>query len=259
MFFIELTRGIQNALQSEGYGLLLTTPGEALNRWVKSQAVDGVVLVGGGPTDYCAAAEIAEMGTPCVVIGHHPLPAVPNLASVMVGLRSGARQVAQMLLEQGHERIGFIGTQREDIVLTEFQEELEKLGMGLREDRVVIAGRALEDGATAMRELLSRPDPPTVVFARRDTLAFGALRAAKSMGLQVPGDVSIVGHDDVLFAQLVEPALTTVRVDCVELGRMASETLFALLNHPEIPARARVVNTELVVRDSAAPPSRSSF
>jgi DNA-binding LacI/PurR family transcriptional regulator len=255
-YFAELAHGVQEGLQAHNYGLLLSSPGEALGRWVRSRAVDGVILVGGEPADYQAAREIAATGAVCVIVGHQAVEGVPKLGSVVVGLEAGARQAARMLAEQGHRRIGFLGTRPEDAVLSAFRDELAKHGVELRPELTVMAGRTIEDGALGMTRLLAAPERPTAVFARRDTLAVGALRAAARHGVRVPEEISLVGHDDISLAQLVEPTLTTVRVDRTSLGRSAAELLLSLLNGGEPVQPPRVIATDLVVRESVAPAAR---
>jgi LacI family transcriptional regulator len=251
MFFVEMTRGIQDVLELEGYGVLLSGPGDVLNRWVKTRAVDGVILVG-GPPNGSVPQEIVRTGIPCVVIGNSPIEGVQGVGSVVVGLQSGARQVAQFLIEHGHRHIGFLGSDGPDTVLLEFRAELERLGGALPESCVLMAGHAPRDGAQAFCRLLEQNEPLTAVFARTDGLAIGALRAAHQMGIQIPEELSLVGHDDVPFAELTAPPLTTVRVDCVELARQSTDMLFALLRDPQLLSRPQVVETSLVVRGSVA-------
>ncbi|HZO89960.1 MAG TPA: LacI family DNA-binding transcriptional regulator [Chthonomonadaceae bacterium] len=257
MFFVELTRGVQDALEAHGYGLLLNEANDVLRRWVKSRAVDGVILAVGGPPDARVPRDIASTGTPCVVIGHHPLEGIPGVGSVVVGLRNGAQEVARKLVACGHRRIGFLGNQEpQDAVLLAFREELKALGVALCAELVIPGGRNPADGERAMRELLMRPDRPTAVFARTDALAAGALRAARRLGISVPTELSLVGHDDVPFAELAEPPLTTVRVNCIELGKVATEILISLLQQPGLCPAAQVVQTALVERESVAPPKQ---
>ena len=253
MYFVEITRGVQDVLEARGYGVVLCGAGAVLNRWVKTGAVDGVILMG-NPEDRAVSQDIARTGTPCVVIGNHPVERIPGVGSVVVGVRSGARQVAQMLVERGHRRIGYIASDYLEDVFYEFRDELERLGVTLSEAGIVRAGRTPSDGARVLCELLAQREPPTAVFARTDGLAFGALGAAHRLGLRIPEDLSIVGHDDVSFAELTEPPLTTVRVDCVRLAGFAADTLFSLMDEPNSRTEPQVVPTELVVRDSVSAP-----
>jgi DNA-binding LacI/PurR family transcriptional regulator len=137
-------------------------------------------------------------------------------------------------------------------VLTTFQAELATLGVELPAEHIVVGGYTPEGGACAARALLEQSDPPTAIFARTDTLAFGALAAARQMGIRVPDQLSIVGHDDVPFAKLTDPPLTTVRVDCSAEGKAAVGILFALIDRPGEPGRVEVVDTELIVRGTVA-------
>lgn len=169
---------------------------------------------------------------------------------MVVGLQTGARQVAQLLIEHCHRRIGFLGSDGPDTVLREFRAELEKLGVSLSPSNVLMAGHTPEDGARALCALLEQDEPPTAVFARTDGIAIGALRAAHQMGIQIPDELSLVGHDDVPFAEWTAPPLTTVRVDCVELARQSTDLLFALLRDPKFLTGQQIVETSLVVRGS---------
>src|SRR5262249_52494129 len=139
MFFVELTRGLQDVLETRGYGVLLSGPGEALKRWVKTRAVDGVILVG-DPADSALPHDISLTGTPCVVIGNHSVEGIGGVGSVVVGLPNGARQVARMLVEHGHRHIGYIASEQLDDVFFEFRRELERLGVALQESSMVKAG-----------------------------------------------------------------------------------------------------------------------
>jgi LacI family repressor for deo operon, udp, cdd, tsx, nupC, and nupG len=253
MFFVELTRGVQDALDARHYGLLLNTRRDTLRRWVLSRAVDGVILAMGDPRHNPMLRDVTGRGIPCVVIGHHAVEGLSGVGSVVVGLRHGARQVARMLTDWGHRRIGFLGNNDpQDVVLLEFKAELDRLGVDLRAERVLTGSITPEEGERAALALLSQPDPPTALFARSDALAAGALRTARKMALRVPEQLSLVGHDDVPFAELAEPPLTTVRVNCLELGRLATETLLSLLSYSDYAVRAHTVQTELVIRETVA-------
>ncbi len=255
MFFAELTRGVQDALDAQGYGLLLNTASGNLQRWVRSRAVDGVILTSGGMREESVLQDLAGAGTPCVVIENHAVENLPGVGSVIIGLRDGARQVAQLLVAQGHRRIGFLGNMdTRNLVFVTFRDELQRLGVALPDEMVIHGNITPEDGERGLQALLSRPKPPTAVFARSDELAAGVLRGARRQGVQVPKELSVVGHDDVPFAALAEPPLTTVRINCAELGKLATEMLLALIQQPEHCPEPRTVHSELVVRETVAKP-----
>jgi DNA-binding LacI/PurR family transcriptional regulator len=254
MYFAELTRGVQSALRETGYGLLLNATGDRLRHLVKSQAVDGVMLFGGEPEEIEKIRALAADGTPSVLITHCPIAPEPNLCPVFTDLPYGGCAVADFLVRNGHRRIAFIGSYATDYVLDAFAQRLGDHGIPLPDHLLRMAGPDPEVAEEAMTDLLALPDPPTAVFARTDALAAGALRAAHRAGVNVPFEVSVVGHDDIAFARLTTPALTTVRISGAEMGQMASDAMRMMLDHPGVAMQPRVITPELVIRDTVAPP-----
>lgn len=103
--------------------------------------------------------------------------------------------------------------------------------------------------------LLSLPERPTAIFAGSDLQALGVLRAARERGLEVPRDVSVVGYDNLPLTEWVGPALTTVDQPLQAMSRTATQMLVALARGQEPPLRRVELATELVVRESSAPPA----
>jgi DNA-binding LacI/PurR family transcriptional regulator len=113
----------------------------------------------------------------------------------------------------------------------------------------------VEAGFEQGLELLSLPDRPTAVFAGSDMQALGVLRAAHQLGLRVPEDVSVVGYDDLPLASWVGPPLTTVRQPLREMGAAATQILLDIARGRSPKVRRLNLSTELVVRESTAPPA----
>jgi DNA-binding LacI/PurR family transcriptional regulator len=103
---------------------------------------------------------------------------------------------------------------------------------------------------------MRQPEPPTAIFAFSDRLAFGALRAAHTLGVPVPGTLSIIGFDDLEAAELVTPGLTTVRQPLAAIGSTAATILTQLINNENPPAMHVQLATELIVRQSTGAPAR---
>jgi DNA-binding LacI/PurR family transcriptional regulator len=113
----------------------------------------------------------------------------------------------------------------------------------------------VEEGVARGRVLLGRPDPPTAIIAGNDLQALGIYQAAREARLHIPEDLSVVGFDDLPVAQWVGPPLTTVRQPLIEMAVAAAELVLAIARG-ERPAQTRVeLATELVIRESTAPPS----
>jgi LacI family transcriptional regulator len=255
-YLMEQARGLQEALLHSGNGPVLNASRGTLQSLVASEAVHGVVLAFGTERSPLAR-EIAQRGTPCVVVTERPIEAIPGVGRIYLDLDSGAREAARMLIDYGHRRIGFIGNFDDDDVRVGFTQELMSGGAQLPPELEVIAGAGLtviegvrEAGAAAMRRLLSLAEPPTAVFARTDVLAAGALQAAREMGRRVPEELSLVGHDDVPLAR--RAGLTTVRLDCTELGRAAARVLAGLLPGGSPCATPPIVRTRVIERNSVS-------
>jgi LacI family transcriptional regulator len=257
MFLVEMARGIEYALHEHGYGLLLNTAGgpghenSLLRRWVRSKAVDGVIVKSLHPVrDW--VKKLAGPRMPFVVIHEPSVVDLPHVGTILVNIERSVADVAELFVKLGHQCIGFIGNVEPNPFLPIFRQTLQQKGVSLPEERVIIAGVTHQDGARAMRELLSQPSPPTAIFACTDVLALGAIHAATSMGVHVPTQLSVVGFDDLPLASMMRPPLTTIRVDAFQLGKSATEMLLRLLEQPNVPIPPKYEQTTLIHRDSVA-------
>jgi DNA-binding LacI/PurR family transcriptional regulator len=274
-FLVELARGVQAALEPEGYGLLLNTHPRPssdlglLHEWVYGHAVDGVVIV--IPPDYAleTLCPFANCDVPCVLIAQAREAVDRVLPAVEIDLTEGARAALMHLIRLGHREIGLLSSAPSDGVRRIYQQMVrEVLGATNGPDPrlTVETSSNIAAGRAAMHRLLAAPKRPTAVFCRTDLLALGALRAARDMGLRVPEDLSIIGHDDLLLAELSDPPLTTVRIDTARIGQAATGMLLPTLlktapgdatqSSPEPQSAAAIrsvtVGSELIVRRSTA-------
>jgi LacI family transcriptional regulator len=171
---------------------------------------------------------------------------------------AGAKAATEHLLSLGHRRIGAITGPHGWVAsvhrLDGYQAALAGAGV-LADPGLVAKGNfTSESGHVAAARLLSLPERPTAIFAFNDEMAVGAMRAAEERGLRIPGDLSIVGFDDVEKTEIVRPALTTVRQPLAEMGRMAVSLLTRLIERQPIEAMRVELATKLIVRESTASP-----
>jgi len=261
IFTMELVRSFLDPLKSRGYDLMLnvTTDNadyEGLCQRVDGHAVDASIVLCEAEAPMDLLRDIARPYNPCVVVTHAKMPPLPHVGYVILDLESGARQVAKLLADQGHRRIGYIGNDVRDLMLGHFCRELECHGLGLPEDRVVIVGEDAEVGACALSRLMSVPNPPTAIFARTDILALGALREAGNLGFKVPDDLSIIGHDDLALVSLMRPALTTLRRDRATLAQRSVEMLVRLMADPGAREPDQIIESTLVMRETVGTPRK---
>jgi len=169
---------------------------------------------------------------------------------------AAARDAVRYLVDRGHRRIAMIGYDQSFLFARQrragYVAALKQAGIALDPDLLRVApGLGFDDGADTMHSLCQLRKRPTAVFAVSDTLAIGALRAARAVGLQVPRDLAVVGFDDIDFAAQIDPALTTVAQPMEALGRAAAAILLQRLTRPGDPVISQTLPHELRVRASA--------
>lgn len=216
------------------------------------EATGVIVLAGGDLTDPYIDV-IDRSGLPVLLVDninyHRPMH------SITADNLTGGYLATKHLIDLGHRRIAVLRGPQKYKPLTEryfgFLQALEAHGLSFDPELAPppIPGEEIK-GYGQMQSLLRRPDPPTAVFAVSDKTAFGAMLAARDAGVHVPGDIAVVGFDDVAGAAIHMPPLTTVAVPREELGRMAAEKLFDLVDFPGQPPMRISVPVRVVVRES---------
>lgn len=209
------------------------------------------------PEDPAELLALRRRGFPFVVVDPRTRPP-HDLASVSAAHVTGARRVTAHLLELGHRRIGVIAGPQEWLAgsdrLAGHHAAMGQAGILSDPALIRLVPPTLEEGLEAAGHLLDLPDRPTALVCFNDKIAVGALRAAQARGLDVPGDLSITGFDDIDVSRATTPELTTVRQPLEEMGRTAVTLLARLMAGDKVEALHMELATELVVRGSTAPP-----
>jgi LacI family transcriptional regulator len=173
---------------------------------------------------------------------------------------SGADQATRHLIDLGHRRIAAITGPRGWMATAErtrgYLAALAAAGIAPNRELVIESNFDVDGGRAAARALLDLTEPPTAIFAFNDQLAIGAMQTAFARNLRVPEDLSIVGFDDTAEAELVTPALTTLRQPLAEMGRMGVSLLTRVLDSRQLEALHVELETQLIVRRSTGPPRR---
>ena len=159
--------------------------------------------------------------------------------------RSAVAAMAEYLVELGHRRIGYVagpeGRKSTRERLEGFSDALEKHGCTPSEDMIAHGAYTFESGIECGRSLLEAPSPPTAIFASNDEMAAGVICAARDLGLNVPGDVSVAGFDDSALATRIRPSLTTIRRPVREMARLATTKLIASIEGHQQDARMGIL------------------
>jgi LacI family transcriptional regulator len=206
--------------------------------------------------------QLKRLNSPFVVVDPSALPD-DDIPAVSATNWAGARKATEHLVGLGHTRIGVItghhGWCSSIDRLAGYHSALLAAGIPIVPEYVREADFEIEGGKLAALELLALPNRPTAIFAMNDQMAVGVLRAARERSLSVPGELSIIGFDDVTLASITSPALTTVMQPLQEMGRLAVTLLYRQIQGQPLDAYRVELSTKLVVRDSTAPPPATSF
>jgi len=263
-YVVNMQQGVLDAVRGAGLELVVHPcnrgTGAFLNdvrNFIVRQKLFGVVMPPSVSEDDRVVAILKEADCPYVRIASVSLDEPARM--VVTNDSRGAAEAARHLAGLGHTRIAFISgpdTFRSSHERGRgFAEGLAEHGLTLDPAYVRRAAYTFESGVEAATELLALPQRPTAIFAGNDEMAIGVMKAARDAGLDVPGDLSIVGFDDLPMASRVWPNLTTVRLPIRDMGRMAAEKLTAGLRGLDPATLVQPeVDPSLVVRDSTAAP-----
>lgn len=234
------------------HGSAATSDSPLLASLPLSGALDGLIIMGLPIADE-VAERLARQRLNVVLVETQRR----DFSSVCVDNAGGGESVARHLLAKGHRRVAYLGEEQASHLYRSpseerfegFTRELRRGGLAEADIVKMIVPHSVEGAMRAARELFDLPDRPTALFAYDDALASGVLRAAAQRGLSVPGDIAVVGFDDLDLAGAL--GLTTVRVPFAESGSAAAELLAAQALHPEHSARQVSLQLALVERETA--------
>jgi LacI family transcriptional regulator len=185
----------------------------------------------------------------------------PKASTILLDYSTGIRQAVRHLVDLGHKSIAFLaGPHNLHSAITrenDFRAAMQSAGLPLQKKWIIECDHTLKGGVTGFEQLSKFAVCPTAVVCSNDMTAIGVLRSAYMRGLRVPHDLSVVGLDDIAFAEYTLPPLTTIRLSRTDLARAAFNALRIQLEDPSNARLERefLVSTNLVVRDSTAAPS----
>jgi LacI family transcriptional regulator len=259
-FFSSQIDGITNVCVERGYFPLLSMLTVGMNPGViedvmRSRHFDGIILHGDDANNELLEL-LFKMRIPVVQFGH--LPYFPGLSWVGVADKEGAYLATRHLISLGHSRIGMIVGPAHLAVSRDrqagYEQALREAGLAVLPELIGQGDHMQEGGYTGMTRLLSLSVRPTAVFASNDPTAFGAMQAIDNAGLTVPGDVAVVGFDDLPASATTRPPLTTVHQPIAELGAAAAKIVIDLVERKYTEPVQLCLPTHLVVRRSCGAP-----
>ena len=257
-FFADAVRTFEGAVRREGCDLLLAGTeydpelAEIAARKMIENKVQGVTILTSKFDDRLVSA-LQEQRIPVARLGiGAPRPGVRQM---LIDSSAALGQALDHLASLGHREIAFIGGPRDVPSAEIIRDQLEaalagrRLHLGCRLE----CNYKTDGGWAAVRSLIGRRPSASAILCGNDLIALGAISALEQMGIDVPSQMSVVGHDDLLIARLARPPLTTIRVSSEEIGRLAFESLTELVRTPDSEGDPIRIPGQLVIRKSTAP------
>lgn len=260
LFYVEMLKGIKDELREHDIDLLLcnlgsNAPYQTLYRFLTRGAVDALLLTS-LPVDDQLERELMKLHAPVMLIGSR----TEQFDSLYWDDALGSELATQHLIEQGHRRIAMITAHpwsyNTDGRLQGYRRALEAAGIAFDPDLLAVgettkhAGFSEEAGFEAMQKLIAMDDRPTAVFVSSDVQAFGSMKAVREAGLSIPGDLALVGYDNLKLSGYF--GLTTVDQHMYDVGQRAAKRLLERMGSDDSGARiTERIEPTLVVRESS--------
>ncbi len=262
-FIAEAVQAIESTAYGHGYTVILASSNSEPEREVaavemlQSKRVDGVIVTS-SRVGALYQELLDRLAVPIVLLNSHSQQSGPYTFSISVDNQHGGYLATDHLVELGHGRIGYVtgpADHSDDADrLTGYRLALEQAGIAFEQSLVVPGTGRTDGGECALTQFLALDAPPTAVFCYNDMTAIGLLLAARQAGLRVPGELAVIGFDDIPIATYVRPALTTIAQPKLQMGQQAMEMVLALLadgNQADGTVANVVVQGQLIVRESS--------
>jgi DNA-binding LacI/PurR family transcriptional regulator len=256
-FFPEITKTFQESANIAGLELIVMNTNSdrqltrSLVQRLASLQVAGATFLT-SQVDGAVKEALARHGIAAVYLDYGaPGPGISNIA---IDYRKGMLEAIDHLVQLGHKCLGLVGGPADGAAAQKRKVAfIEGTNAAQVEDRVIDSDFTVQGGYFSCARLLNAA-PVTAIIAANDLMAIGAMHCVCDRQMRIPEDISIIGFDDITFAQFTQPALTTVAVPRPEIGRLAFQSLSELMADPKAKGKTYDIPTNLVIRQTTAPP-----
>lgn len=260
--YSSIIHGAESQATEEGYSLLVySMEQKEMKKNYFSHLIEGRIdglLVAISKTEDKDIFELQSIGKPFVLVNRF-MKGIENY--VVLDDKNAGRTATAHLKDMGHSKIAHItgplttgtGSQR----MEGFKEELLKGGLEIPDEYIQKSSYTIEDGYHSMNILLNLENPPSAVFAANILISLGAMKAIQDRNLKIPGDISVIGIHDVMFAATLYPPLTTVKMPLYEMGQKAVGKIISMIKDKSDPEASKgiiIKGEELIERESTGPP-----
>lgn len=263
-YFISLRLGVERVCEEYGMNIasILTVGVSDLDEGAL-QSLDGLIVI--GTVDLKELKENYYENNNIVFVDYAPTGG--DVDVVISDLEGATYLILDHLFELGHKQIAYLGgrtyvkditnqivQEKEDVRKTVFEKVMKEKNL-YKSDNILVGEWGPNGGYHLMKELIQKGDLPSAIMVASDPMALGAFRAMHEEGIKVPEDLSVFSFDNIDSSAFLNPALSTVNIHSVEMGKIAVKLLYDRLNGRDIPLKV-VLPTELVFRESVAKPKK---
>ena len=267
-FFTAVMRGIRTAAKAKGYSVIIeetqdnTMTADEIGAMLVSRRTDGIILLATmSPFGTEVLSAKSRRRLPIVVGCEKVSSELADLPSVHIDNVAAAREATNYLIAQGHERIGMIYGQVSSLLTRDrelgYRAAMQAAKLPIDAGWVAEGKLSIAGARDATRELLDQSERPTAIFCANDEMAIGCLHEVKAAGLSVPDDMSVIGFDDIRYAQVMDPPLTTISQPAEEIGERVMYRLCRRIEEGRGNGNdeSQIVPHKLVIRQSVGKPA----
>ena len=265
-FFTAVMRGIRGAARAKGYSVLIeetqlnTMTADEIGAMLVSKQTDGIILLASmSPFGTEVLSAKSQRRLPIVIGCEAVSPELVDFPSVHIDNVAAAKEATNYLISQGHRRIAMIYGQESSLLTKDreygYRAAMKQAKLPIESGWIVEGDLTIAGARRATRNLMNHGRRPTAIFCANDEMAIGCLHEVKAAGLDVPGDVSIVGFDDIRYAEVTDPPLTTISQPAEEIGERVMYRLCRRIEGGNgVSSDPEIVPHKLVIRQSVAKP-----
>ncbi len=255
-FYARIVKGIEDVAHKNGFNVMLCNTDSDAERekvyleLLKSRLADGVIFM----APVLDKEGLTEIGKSFPVVQCCEYTEGAQVSHVSIDNHAAAYKVTRHLISAGHKRIGMISSRGSLVSISQresgFKKALADSGIDFRQELVKYGDYSFNSGLRAANQFVSMSDRPTAIFAISDIMAIGALRAIRENNLKVPDDIAVVGFDNINFASMCNPTLTTISQPKYDMGCIAMELLLQQIRGELKEPRNILLEYEIIIRES---------
>ncbi|WP_352297797.1 LacI family DNA-binding transcriptional regulator [Pseudoalteromonas sp. 20-MNA-CIBAN-0454] len=266
--FGDVLKGIETVAREKGFSIMIidtqfnTMPFDKMANTFFSNQADGIILLGSVSPfkDALSRSNSSKSHPPIIVSCENATPDISNFPSVRIDNEAASTAATEHLIALGHQKIAFISGSLSSSVSGErevgYRLAMNKHNLPTLEDLITGGNLTIEDGRRITRRLLNQSPRPTAILCANDEMALGSIYEIKNSGLKVPEDISVIGFDNIRYAEISDPPLTTIAQPGEEIGEKTMYQLCHIIEGLEVKSTPSIVPHQLIIRSSTSAPTK---